>query len=80
MKKLMTFAVFAALIGWSQQIDSVTVRQRWPWSKLVDINYVLTAPVGARVAHAMPTAQLKKVFACLLYGVAAYMLWKAFNP
>jgi len=46
MKKLMTFAVFAALIGWSQQIDSVTVRQRWPWSKLVDINYMFTAPAG----------------------------------
>lgn len=44
------------------------------------ISSVLTAPLGARVAHAMPTAQLKKVFACLLYGVAAYMFWKAFNP
>lgn len=25
------------------QISKVTVRQRWPWSKLVDIDYVLTA-------------------------------------
>lgn len=44
------------------------------------VSSVLTAPLGARTAHAMPTAQLKKVFALLLYGVAGYMLWKAFNP
>lgn len=44
------------------------------------ISSVLTAPLGAKTAHAMPTAQLKKVFALLLYGVAAYMLWKALNP
>lgn len=43
------------------------------------ISSVLTAPLGARVAHAMPTAQLKKVFALLLYGVAGYMFWKAFS-
>ncbi len=37
---------------------------------------VLTAPIGARVAHRMPVAKLKKVFAFVLYGLAAYMLWK----
>jgi len=36
---------------------------------------VLTAPLGARTAHAMDTASLKKVFALLLYGLAAYMAW-----
>ncbi|MEW6097667.1 MAG: sulfite exporter TauE/SafE family protein [Pseudomonadota bacterium] len=38
---------------------------------------VLTAPFGARVAHAMNVRQLKRVFALLLYGLAAYMLYKA---
>jgi uncharacterized protein len=38
---------------------------------------VTTAPLGARTAHAMDIAQLKKVFACTLYGLAAYMLWKS---
>jgi uncharacterized membrane protein YfcA len=38
---------------------------------------VLTAPVGARVAHALDTARLKRVFAVLLYLLAAYMLYKA---
>jgi uncharacterized membrane protein YfcA len=38
---------------------------------------VTTAPLGARTAHAMNVKQLKKVFACTLYALAAYMLWKS---
>mgnify|MGYP001039554752 FL=1 len=37
---------------------------------------VLTAPLGARVAHQLPVAQLRRVFAGLLFVLAAYMLWK----
>ncbi|NMM76163.1 hypothetical protein B2J86_08450 [Acidovorax sp. SRB_14] len=37
---------------------------------------VLTAPLGARAAHRLPVKQLKRVFASLLLGLAAYMLWK----
>jgi uncharacterized membrane protein YfcA len=37
---------------------------------------VLTAPLGAKMAHRMPVAKLKKVFAFVLYGLASYMLWK----
>ena len=37
---------------------------------------VITAPLGAKVAHRMPVAKLKKVFAFVLYGLATYMLWK----
>ena len=37
---------------------------------------VLTAPWGARMAHQLPVAKLKKVFATVLYALAAYMLWK----
>ncbi len=37
---------------------------------------VLLAPLGARAAHAMNITQLKRVFASLLYGLAAYMLYK----
>ena len=40
---------------------------------------VSMAPLGARAAHAMDVAQLKKAFAVLLYGLAAYMLWKAWS-
>ena len=37
---------------------------------------VSMAPLGARTAHAMNVAQLKKVFALLLYLLAGYMLYK----
>lgn len=37
---------------------------------------VLMAPLGVRAAHALPIASLKRVFAGILYLLAAYMLWK----
>jgi uncharacterized membrane protein YfcA len=37
---------------------------------------VLTAPLGAKMAHRLPVAKLKKVFAVVLYCLAGYMLWK----
>ncbi len=40
---------------------------------------VLTAPLGARAAHSLPVGKLKRVFATLLYLLAAYMLWKGLN-
>jgi uncharacterized membrane protein YfcA len=38
---------------------------------------VVMAPLGARAAHAMPVQSLKKIFAAVLYCLAAYMLWRA---
>ena len=40
---------------------------------------VLTAPLGARTAHQLPVAKLKRVFAVLLYGLSAYMLYKGLS-
>jgi uncharacterized membrane protein YfcA len=40
---------------------------------------VLTAPVGARLAHNMPVARLKRMFAVVLYCLASYMLYKAIH-
>ena len=37
---------------------------------------VLTAPLGAGMAHRLPVAKLKRVFALVLYALAAYMLYK----
>lgn len=37
---------------------------------------VLTAPLGARAAHKLPVKQLKRVFASILYMLAAYMLYR----
>ena len=36
---------------------------------------ILTAPLGARIAHKLPVAQLKRVFAVLLYVMGARMVW-----
>ena len=40
---------------------------------------MLAAPFGARAAHRLPVAQLKKIFAAILYLLAAYMLWKGWH-
>jgi uncharacterized protein len=45
-----------------------------PGLAVVSITSVSTAPMGARAAHRLNVRQLKRVFACLLYGLASYML------
>jgi uncharacterized membrane protein YfcA len=44
---------------------------------VVSIASVTTAPLGAKTAHNLPVKSLKKVFAFMLYTLAAYMLYKA---
>ncbi len=36
---------------------------------------VLTAPLGAKLAHALPVDKLKRIFALFLYAVATKMVW-----
>lgn len=43
---------------------------------IISIASMTLAPLGARAAHAMDVQQLKRVFASLLYLLAAYMLYK----
>jgi uncharacterized membrane protein YfcA len=40
---------------------------------------VFTAPLGAKAAHKLPVKQLKRVFAIVLYLLAAYMLYKGLS-
>lgn len=40
---------------------------------------VTMAPLGARTAHKLPVASLKKAFAIILYMLASYMLWKGLH-
>lgn len=40
---------------------------------------VSTAPLGAKMAHTLPIAKLKRIFALVLYCLAAYMLWKGLH-
>lgn len=36
----------------------------------------MTAPLGAKAAHSLPVGKLKRIFASILYALAAYMLHK----
>ncbi|MEP6965873.1 MAG: sulfite exporter TauE/SafE family protein [Polaromonas sp.] len=38
-----------------------------------------TAPLGARAAHGIPIGRLKRIFASILYLLAAYMLYKGLS-
>jgi uncharacterized membrane protein YfcA len=44
---------------------------------LIALASVTLAPVGARLAHKLPVRRLQKIFAGILYALAAYMLVKA---
>ena len=46
---------------------------------VIAIASVLTAPLGAKAAHALPVKRLKRIFASFLYVLAAYMLWRGLN-
>ena len=39
----------------------------------------MTAPLGAKAAHSIPVGKLKRVFASILYLLAAYMLYKGLS-
>ncbi|TFZ07509.1 sulfite exporter TauE/SafE family protein [Ramlibacter henchirensis] len=47
-----------------------------PGLVVIAVCSVFTAPLGARAAHALPVARLKRIFASILYLLAAYMLYK----
>jgi uncharacterized membrane protein YfcA len=40
---------------------------------------VLTAPLGAKAAHMLPVKKLKRIFASVLYVLAAYMFYKGIS-
>jgi len=48
----------------------------WPALLVIASASVLMAPLGVKAAHALPVPQLKRVFAGVLYLLAAYMLYK----
>lgn len=50
-----------------------------PALAIIALASMLTAPLGARAAHAMNVRQLKRAFAVLLYGLAGYMLWRGLS-
>lgn len=48
----------------------------WPGLLVLSLASIFTAPLGARTAHRMDIRPLKKAFAVVLYGLAAYFLFR----
>ncbi len=66
--------------GWGLPLPQGTVGFVYlPALLTIAIASVLTAPLGARAAHALPIGKLKRVFAATLYVLAAYMMYKAWT-
>jgi uncharacterized membrane protein YfcA len=65
--------------GWSQPspLPGTLGYLYLPALAVIAIASVLMAPVGARIAHAMNVAQLRRLFSCVLFAMAGYMLWRA---
>ncbi|HYW55416.1 MAG TPA: sulfite exporter TauE/SafE family protein [Polaromonas sp.] len=50
-----------------------------PGLVVIAVASFLTAPLGAKAAHNLPVSKLKRVFASILYVLAAYMLYKGLS-
>ncbi len=50
-----------------------------PALAVIALASVAMAPLGARAAHRLPVVRLKRIFALVLYALAAYMLWKGLS-
>ncbi len=50
-----------------------------PALAVIATSSVLMAPQGVKAAHALPVKQLKRVFALILYALAAYMLYRGLS-
>jgi uncharacterized protein len=48
-----------------------------PGLLIISAASVTLAPWGARVAHRTDVGRLKRLFACLLLGLASYMLYRS---
>jgi uncharacterized membrane protein YfcA len=64
--------------GWSlaSQVPGALGYVVLPMLAFIAAASMSTAPLGARVAHATDVSRLSVVFACLLYALAAYMVWR----
>jgi uncharacterized membrane protein YfcA len=51
----------------------------WPALLVVSAMSMLVAPLGARCAHALPVASLRRIFALLLLALATYMVLEAYK-
>ena len=63
------------LVGaWRQQKQGIV---RWRSAAVIGLASVGATVGGAQVAESLPESTLRKLFACLLLGVAAQIAWRA---
>jgi len=68
-------AVGYAAAGWGAALPAgASGYLYWPAIAMIAVAAMLTAPLGARLAHRLPVRQLRRLFAVLLLLVAADML------
>ena len=67
--------------GWSQPpaLPGALGFLYLPALVVISLASVLIAPLGARVAHSLDVRQLRRVFAVMLYVLAADMLWRGLH-
>jgi uncharacterized membrane protein YfcA len=65
--------------GWSQpaSLPGAFGYLYLPALAVISLASVLIAPLGARAAHSLDVRQLSRIFAVMLYALAADMLWRA---
>lgn len=68
---LQTLSLPESFAGSTRLLGSID----WHAALIIGSCGLLTAPLGARIAHALPEAMLRKVFAVVLLVLAARMLW-----
>ncbi len=67
--------------GWTvQNLPVGSFGYIWlPALGIIALASVFTAPLGAKLAHTLDVKKLKRIFACVLYVLAAYMLYKGLS-
>lgn len=61
------------------QVDGLIGFVHWPAFVVISVASFITAKLGAKIAHKLPAATLKKAFACLLIVVGCQLVWGAFQ-
>lgn len=66
-----------ALLGWNaEQLPGWSLGYVYlPAFAGVAVSSIFTAPIGAKLAHKLPAATLKRYFSLLLFAMAAKLLW-----
>jgi uncharacterized membrane protein YfcA len=65
--------------GWSLGLPGALGYVYLPALAVVSVASVIAAPRGARTAHRLDVRPLQRAFAVLLYGLASYMLYRAWR-